>query len=83
MIAVEFLGPIALVLGVLTRLVALGHRRSTWPSPRSSSTAQNGFFMNFTGNQTGEGVEFFILIVGIGLALTVGGPGRIALMKRF
>ena len=44
--------------------------------------APNGFFMNFSGQQPGEGVEFFILLAGIGLALTIAGPGRIAIMKR-
>ncbi len=81
-IALEFLGPILLVLGVLTRLVALGLAVDMasaailvhWP---------NGFFMNFSGKQAGEGIEFFILLVGIGLALAIAGPGRIALMKRF
>ena len=80
-IALEFLGPILLVLGVLTRLVALGLAIDMavaailvhWP---------NGFFMNFSGKQAGEGVEFFILLVGIGLALAIAGPGRIALMKK-
>ena len=80
-IALEFLGPILLVLGVLTRLVALGLAVDMasaailvhWP---------NGFFMNFTGKQAGEGIEFFLLLVGIGLALAIGGPGRIALMKK-
>ena len=80
-IALEFLGPILLVLGVLTRLVALGLAVDMasaailvhWP---------NGFFMNFTGKQAGEGIEFFVLLVGIGLSLAIGGPGRIALMKK-
>ena len=80
-IALEFLGPILLVLGVLTRLVALGLAVDMacaailvhWP---------NGFFMNFSGKQAGEGIEFFILLVGIGLALVIAGPGRIALMKK-
>jgi putative oxidoreductase len=45
--------------------------------------AANGFFMNFSDKQAGEGVEYFILLVGIGLALTIAGPGRIAILKRF
>jgi putative oxidoreductase len=81
-IAVEFIGPILLVLGVLTRLVALGIAIDM-ATAAILVHAPNGFFMNFTGKQAGEGFEFFIPLVGIGLALAIGGPGRIALMKRF
>jgi putative oxidoreductase len=81
-IAVEFIGPILLVLGVLTRLVALGIAVDMAVAAVLVH-APNGFFMNFTGKQAGEGFEFFIPLVGIGLALAIGGPGRIALMKRF
>jgi putative oxidoreductase len=81
-IAVEFLGPIALVLGVLTRLAALGIAVDM-ACAAILVHLPNGFFMNFAGNQKGEGIEFFIPLVGIGVALVVAGPGRIALMKRF
>jgi putative oxidoreductase len=81
-IAVEFIGPILLVLGILTRIVALGIAIDMAVAAITVHLP-NGFFLNFTGKQAGEGVEFFILLVGIGLALTIGGPGRIAVMKRF
>jgi putative oxidoreductase len=81
-IAAEFLGPIALVLGVLTRLAALGIAVDM-ACAALLVHLRNGFFMNFAGNQKGEGVEFFIFAVGIGLAIVIAGPGRIALMKRF
>ena len=42
----------------------------------------NGFFMNFAGNQKGEGIEFFIYAVGISLALVIAGSGRIALLPK-
>jgi putative oxidoreductase len=80
-IALEFLGPILLVLGVLTRLVALG-LAIDMASAAILVHLPNGFFMNFSGKQAGEGIEFFLLLVGIGLALAIGGPGRIALMKK-
>ena len=81
-IAVEFLGPIALVLGVLTRLVALGIAIDM-ACAAILVHLPNGFFMNWVGNQKGEGIEYFICAVGIALALVIAGPGRIALMKRF
>jgi putative oxidoreductase len=80
-IAVEFLGPIALVLGVLTRLAALGIAIDMAVAAVLVH-AKNGFFMNFAGKQAGEGVEFFILAVGIGLALTFAGAGRIAVLPK-
>jgi putative oxidoreductase len=80
-VAVEFIGPILLVLGVITRIAALG-MAIDMACAAILVHAPNGFFMNFSGKQAGEGVEYFILLVGIGLALAVAGPGRIALMKR-
>ena len=79
-IAVEFLGPIALVLGILTRLAALGIAIDMLVAAVLVH-ARNGFFMNFSGRQAGEGIEYFILMVGIGLALVIAGPGRIALLR--
>jgi len=80
-IAIEFLGPIALVLGVLTRLAALGIAIDM-AAAAILVHASNGFFMNFAGNQKGEGVEFFVYAVGIALALVVAGSGRIALLPK-
>jgi putative oxidoreductase len=80
-IAVEFLAPIALVLGILTRLSALAIAVDMTVAAITVH-AKNGFFMNFTGRQAGEGVEFFILMVGIGLALALAGSGRYAVLRR-
>ena len=80
-IALEFLGPIALVLGVLTRLVALGIAIDM-AYAAVLVHLPNGFFMNFMGTQKGEGIEFFIFAVGIALALVITGPGRVALMRK-
>ena len=81
-IAVEFVGPILLVLGVITRLVALALAVDMTVAALTVHVA-NGFFMNWTGQQKGEGFEFHILVVGIALALLVAGPGRVAIMRRF
>ena len=80
-IAVEFLGPIALVLGVLTRLVALGVAIDM-ACAAALVHLPNGFFMNFAGNQKGEGIEYFVYAVGISLALVIAGSGRIALLPK-
>jgi len=36
----------------------------------------NGFFMNWFGNQAGEGMEYFILVLGLALAGILGGSGK-------
>ncbi|HEY0382686.1 MAG TPA: DoxX family protein [Candidatus Elarobacter sp.] len=80
-IAVEFLAPIALVLGVFTRLAALGVAIDMAVAAYMVHLP-NGFFMNFAGNQKGEGIEYFIYAVGVALALVVAGPGRAAVLPK-
>ncbi len=41
----------------------------------------NGFFMNWDGNQSGEGVEFFILAIGTLMALVISGGGAFSIDK--
>lgn len=70
----EFLGSIALVLGLLTRLgafcisvVMVGAIVTThW---------HNGFFMNWMGSKPGEGFEYHVLALGLALPLLVKGGG--------
>jgi putative oxidoreductase len=38
--------------------------------------ATNGFFMNWTGTQQGEGLEYFILLFGLTIILLVTGGGK-------
>ena len=73
-IAAEFLGPLGLAAGLLTRVAAFGivcvmlvaiitvH----WP---------HGFCMNWNGNQQGEGFEYHLLALGIAIALIIMGGG--------
>ena len=39
----------------------------------------NGFFMNWSGQQKGEGFEYHILAIAIAVALMIGGAGRFSL----
>jgi putative oxidoreductase len=44
--------------------------------------AQHGFFMNWFGQQQGEGFEFHLLVIGMALALVTAGGGRWSLDGR-
>ena len=80
-IALEFVGPVLLVLGVLTRLVALGIAIDM-TAAAVLVHLPNGYFLNYSGTLKGEGFEFIVPIVGIALALLIAGPGRFALLKK-
>jgi putative oxidoreductase len=77
-IIIEFFGSLALILGLVTRLVALGIAVdmlvAVWAVHR-----HNGFFMNWDGEKEGEGFEFHILVVAIAVALVIGGSGAFSL----
>jgi Predicted membrane protein len=77
-IAAEFLGPIALVLGLFTRVAAFGIAATITVAALMVS-AKFGFFMNWSGKQAGEGIEYHLLMVAIALALMIQGGGRWAL----
>ncbi len=71
----ESFGSLGLILGFLTRLTAASYvlimlgaiTLVHWP---------NGFFMNWFGKQAGEGYEYHLLVIGIGLALLLTGGGK-------
>jgi putative oxidoreductase len=81
-ILLEFLGPIALLLGAATRPVALGFA-GLMVGAIVTVHAPHGFFMNWFGNQQGEGYEYHLLVIGMALALAVGGGGRWSLDRRW
>jgi putative oxidoreductase len=74
-IAAEFVGSIALILGLGTRLAALGIA-STMAVAVAMVHTQFGFFMNWAGTQKGEGYEYHLLAIGIALALILRGGGK-------
>ena len=73
-VAAEFLGPLGLALGLLTRVAAFGIA-CVMLVAIVSVHAKVGFFMNWQGNQKGEGFEFHLLALGVALALIIGGAG--------
>lgn len=77
-ILAEFLGSIFLILGVLTRFAALAITTNMLVAV-SLIHVHNGFFMNWSGHQKGEGMEFFIYAIAVGVTLIIAGPGRFSL----
>jgi putative oxidoreductase len=74
-ILLEFLGPLMLLAGFGTRLVALGFV-GIMLGAITTVHAQHGFFMNWNGSQQGEGFEFHLLVIGSALSLAFTGAGR-------
>lgn len=74
-IIAEFFGSLGLILGVLGRLCAAGIGL-VMLGAISMVHWGNGFFMNWSGQQAGEGFEYHLLALGIVLALLVTGSGR-------
>jgi putative oxidoreductase len=73
-IVAESFGGLALLAGLLTRVAALGIG-SVMLVAMLLVHLPNGFFMNWFGNQQGEGVEYFILAGGLALVLIIRGAG--------
>jgi putative oxidoreductase len=76
----EFFGSLMLILGLGTRFAAAS--LALIMSGAAWQLRANGFFMNWFGQQKGEGLEFFLLAVGIALALVVTGGGRFSADSR-
>lgn len=80
-IGIEFLAPFALATGFLTRAAALGVG-AIMVGAVATTHLPNGFFMNWTGAQAGEGFEYHLLVIGIVLALLVTGGGKWSVDRR-
>lgn len=74
-IMAESFGALALALGLLTRVAAAG-LIAVMAGAILMAHAQFGFFMNWFGNQAGEGYEYHLLVIGIAGVLVATGAGR-------
>ena len=70
----ESFGAIGLIAGFLSRLAALGIT-VIMLGAIVTVHLQNGFFMNWGGTAAGEGFEFHLLAVGLGLIVLIKGGG--------
>ncbi|MGH9863059.1 MAG: DoxX family protein [Candidatus Acidiferrales bacterium] len=74
-IAAESLGSLSLALGFLSRFCAFGIGM-VMVGAVLMVHYQYGFFMNWLGNQKGEGFEYHLLALGLVLVVLIGGGGR-------
>jgi putative oxidoreductase len=77
-IAAEFAGSIGLIVGCLSRVAAFGIATNMVVAI-ATVHASNGFFMNWYGNQKGEGFEYHLLAIGLALIIMVCGGGKASL----
>jgi len=77
-IAAEFAGALGLIVGLFSRVAALGIASNMVVAILTVHGA-NGFFMNWLGNQKGEGFEYHLLAIGLALAVIVQGGGKASL----
>jgi putative oxidoreductase len=73
-ILAEGLGSLGLIVGFLSRVAAFGIACNMTVAVYLIHQ-HNGFFMNWLGNQKGEGFEFHILALGLALFVMIYGAG--------
>jgi putative oxidoreductase len=74
-IAAEFAGSLALLAGLFSRVAALGIAAVMTVATVTAHSA-HGFFMNWAGNQKGEGFEYHLLVLGLALIVIIHGAGK-------
>lgn len=81
-IVLEFVAPLALILGAGTRLAGLA--LAVFLTVAASTHVGNGLFINWTGALPAgvEGVEFHVLAIAMALALVLRGAGAVSLDRR-
>lgn len=76
-IMAEFLGGIGLLVGLFTRIAAFGVACNMAVAIFKVHLG-NGFFMNWSGKQRGEGIEFHVIVIAICVALMIRGGGSLS-----
>lgn len=74
-ILIQFLGSLFILAGVATRLVSFSIV-ILFIGMILTSHLEFGFFMNWFGNQKGEGYEFHLLVIGLACSLIATGAGK-------
>jgi putative oxidoreductase len=76
-ICAEFFGGLGLILGFLTRIAAFGITCNMVVAILTVHLP-NGFFMNWAGNQKGEGYEYHLLTLAITCVIMIRGAGALS-----
>lgn len=77
-ILIEFFGPIFLIVGFASRIVSW-LLIALFIGMIVTSHFSNGFFMNWFGNQKGEGFEYHLLYIGLAVVMLINGSGKISI----
>jgi putative oxidoreductase len=81
-IIIEFFGSIFLLLGIASRIWAI-LLIFLMIGIIFSSHIDNGFFINWSGNNKGEGYEYHLLVIGLSIAILLNGSGKFSIDKYF
>lgn len=77
-IAAEFFGAVALIVGLFGRVAALAVA-GVMMGAIVTVHLPNGFFMNWSGAQAGEGIEYHLLVLAMTAVLALKGSGALSL----
>lgn len=74
-ILIESIAAFFVFIGFATRIAAFGIL-ANFVGVLIKIRWANGFFMNWAGNQKGEGIEYFVLLIGLAVILLITGGGK-------
>jgi putative oxidoreductase len=77
-VAAEFLGGLGLMVGLLSRIAALGIAVVMLVA-LITVHGKFGFFMNWYGEKKGHGIEYHVLVLALALAVVIKGAGAFSL----
>jgi putative oxidoreductase len=77
-ICAEFFGGLGLLVGLLGRIAALGIMVNMLVAIATVHHV-NGFFMNWSGQQKGEGFEYHLLAIALAIVVLIKGSGAISI----
>ena len=80
-IMAEFFGALGLILGCLSRIAAFSVAVDMAVAA-ITVTSRFGMFINWAGSQKGEGMEYQFLMIGMALAILIGGRRSVLLRPR-
>lgn len=80
-IVIEFVGSLSLIVGFASRVWSISII-VLMLGIIFTSHLNNGFFMNWFGNQAGEGYEYHLLLIGLSLATLIQGSGKLSVDER-